>query len=229
VFCVVFFFYVMVQFSVLLYSFCVTVLFCVIALFIVNYCSVFSLLCIFDCMNKYRSFTLPPGINPITVNKNLYIYLNLSIWIIFSTCLHITKNNLRVLFQGRVCGATQTLDIMGVLPLRSASSWLQTFSCPFSRYRSAITLPRHSVRNVATYCTSVFHLPRHWHRSALPLVRQFYVTGMNQLKPTDGRGVSPHWDVPTSRQGWRPLLTTGGETRQRRCGGASEFTGSNQS
>ena len=73
VFCVVLFFYVMVQFSVLLYSFSVllysSVSLCCSLLFILLCSSCYA--CVFDSI--YCTSTLPPGVNPIAVNKYLSI------------------------------------------------------------------------------------------------------------------------------------------------------------
>jgi hypothetical protein len=72
VFYVVLFFYVMVQFSVILYSFYVllylSVLLCCSLLFILL-CSSSCYVCVLVCI--YCTLTLPPGVNPIAVNKYL--------------------------------------------------------------------------------------------------------------------------------------------------------------
>jgi hypothetical protein len=60
---------VIVQFSVLLYS---SVLLCCSLLFILL-CSSSCYVCVVVCI--YCTLTLPPGVNPITVNKYLSIHL----------------------------------------------------------------------------------------------------------------------------------------------------------
>jgi hypothetical protein len=70
--CVVLFFCVMVQFSVLLYSFSVLLSYSVLlycSLLFILLCSSSCYVCVFDCI--YRTLTLPPGVNPIAVNKYL--------------------------------------------------------------------------------------------------------------------------------------------------------------
>jgi hypothetical protein len=78
VFYVVLFLYVMVQFSVLfsvfLYSFsvlvCSSVLLCSLLLFILLWSSS-CYVCVLNCI--YCTLTLPPGVNPIAVNKYISI------------------------------------------------------------------------------------------------------------------------------------------------------------
>jgi hypothetical protein len=68
-------FYVTVLFSVLLHAFSVllysSVLLCCLLLFILPCSS--SYVCVLVCI--YSTLTLPPGVNPITVNKYLSSYL----------------------------------------------------------------------------------------------------------------------------------------------------------
>ena len=128
------FFYVMLHFlcyciifCVTVFFLCVTVLSCIVVLFIVIYSSV---LCMYTWLYIYCTLTLPPGVNPIAVNKYLSTTKLSPVhternWSYFQTCAHSIPAFVRERRVGFVLLSfvfVKTCLMMAVRPKRVA--WL---------------------------------------------------------------------------------------------------------
>ena len=102
-------------FSVLLYYFSVSlyssVLLCCSLLFILLCSSTSCYVSVLDCI--YSTLTLPPGVNPVAVNKYLSIYLSVSVYL---SLIYLSKSCFLLEYMASLAGPPNTGTTRNIPP-----------------------------------------------------------------------------------------------------------------